>query len=113
MELRETIEDDVVILELVENFLGETDGVVLIDAVNDYIADGYINFVIDMRDLEHINSAGLGILITANEKVRKAGGKMLLTHLNDRNIKLFKVTKLEHVFTILANIKDALKLFND
>lgn len=113
MELQEDIEGKVVLLSFIGNFLGETDGVIIVDAVNDYIADGYIDFVIDMHQLEHINSAGLSILITIHDKIKKAQGSLTLTQLNERILKLFKITKLDNVFNIQSSTKEVIKKLNE
>lgn len=113
MELQEEIEGKVVLLNFIGNFLGETDGVIIVDAINDYIADGYIDFVMDMQQLEHINSAGLSILITVHDKIKKVQGSLTLTQLSERTLKLFKVTKLDSVFNIQSSTKEVIKKLNE
>jgi len=113
MELQEEIEGKVVLLSFVGSFLGETDGVVVVDAINDYIADGYIDFVMDMHQLEHINSAGLSILITVYDKIKKVQGSLTLTQLSERTLKLFKVTKLDGVFNLQNSTKEVVKKLNE
>ncbi|MCS7027861.1 MAG: STAS domain-containing protein [Bacteroidia bacterium] len=113
MELQEEIEGKVVLLSFIGSFLGETEGVIVVDAVNDYLADGYTDFVIDMHQLEHINSAGLSVLINVNDKIKKAQGTLTLTQMNERVHKLFKITKLDTVFNIQNSTKEVIKKLNE
>ncbi|MCS7076672.1 MAG: STAS domain-containing protein [Bacteroidia bacterium] len=112
MELQEEIEGKVVLLSFIGNFLGETDGVIVVDAINDYITDGYTDFVVDMQQLEHINSAGLSVLITVSDKIKKVEGTLILTQMNERVLKLFKITKLDTVFKIENSTREVVKKLN-
>ena len=45
--------------------------------------DNKTDYVIDLGELKHINSAGLGVLITLLTKARKAGGEVYLSNPSD------------------------------
>lgn len=60
--------------------------------------------VLDMGDLEYADSTGVGILATAYTSVTNAGGKLILTRLNDRVRTLLDVLwflkKVDHTETV-------------
>lgn len=58
------------------------------------------NFIIDFKNVNAINSSGLGILIACLKKIKDAGGKLTLENLNSKIMNIFKITKLDLVFDI-------------
>mgnify|MGYP001802035832 FL=1 len=69
---------------------------------------GYEQFVIDLSDLQHINSSGLGVLITLLTKARKKGGELMLANPSSYIKNLLLITKLNTIFEIHATTDEAL-----
>ena len=89
------------------NLIGEHDGMPLTDAFNENMEDGVLNFVVDLTELKHINSSGLGVLITLLTKARKKDGELLLVNPSDYIRNLMLITKLNSIFSIYDSIDDA------
>jgi anti-sigma B factor antagonist len=68
---------------------------------------GGCGFVIDLQNVDYIDSEGLGSLIQAYTSCKKRGAAIVFAHVCGRNLQLLKVTKLLTVFEIYANRLDA------
>ncbi|MEZ4774239.1 MAG: STAS domain-containing protein [Bacteroidia bacterium] len=111
MEFKTTTSDQVVIYHLKGNLIGETDGIPLTESFSEYIENGARNFVINLQHLQHINSSGLGVLITLLTKARKIGGEVSLANPSSFIQNLLIITKLNTIFKIHPTEEDAVKAF--
>ena len=64
------------------------------------IDQGKIHLIFDMHNLEYIDSAGLGVLITVQKRVRQKGGNVVIRGLKGDVRELFELTRLDKVFDI-------------
>ena len=58
------------------------------------------NILFDCKELEYLDSTGLGSLIYILKEVEKDENKIVIENLNPSIMKLFKITKLEDMFEI-------------
>jgi anti-sigma B factor antagonist len=65
------------------------------------------NLIVDLKDVEYIDSTGLGILIGIKRRTNENNGKLILVLYSDRISKLFEITGLNKIFTITRGIDDA------
>ena len=56
--------------------MGGPDNAKFHDAIKAYLDQGKKNFVVDLGNVDWMNSPGLGILITAFTSVKNAGGEL-------------------------------------
>jgi anti-anti-sigma factor len=82
------------------------------DKINSLVHQGHKNILVNMADVTHVDSAGLGELVGAYTTVTKAGGSMKLVGLTKRLQDLLAITKLLTVFDTFDSEQDALKKFN-
>jgi len=75
------------------------------------IEEGHAKIVINLADVDYIDSTGLGSLVVCFTRVRKAGGELKLLNLNRRNIELLVLTKLTTVFEVFNDEQDAVNSF--
>ena len=75
------------------------------------LAEGKNKFVLDLADVDYIDSTALGILVICFTKLRRSGGDLKLLHLNKRNIELLVLTKLATVFEVFTDEQDAVNSF--
>jgi anti-sigma B factor antagonist len=59
--------------------------------------------LLDLQDVNFMNSAGLGTLLAALRTVKTKGNKIFICSLNEQVKMLFSMTKMERVFEIFAN----------
>ncbi|MBV6405493.1 MAG: STAS domain-containing protein [Flavobacteriales bacterium] len=80
----------------------------LLATLDDGLAGGQHSVVLDMSELQYMNSTGLNILINVLTRTRNAGGDAIISGLSPSVRQLFVVTKLDSVFTITGGVDEAL-----
>lgn len=78
------------------------------DTITELLAAGVYDVIIDMLDVEFLDSSGLGVLVGALKKVRAHDGSLQLICNQDRLLKIFRITGLAKVFVIHESADAAL-----
>ena len=81
------------------------------DKIHSLIHQGHKNILVNMADVTHVDSAGLGELVSAYTTVTKAGGTMKLVNLTKRLTDLLAITKLLTVFDTFDSEAEAIKSY--
>jgi anti-sigma B factor antagonist len=63
--------------------------------------------VIDLEGVEFLDSTGLGVLVGALKRMRSKEGELVLVCTNPRILKVFEITALTEVFTIVGSLDEA------
>ena len=74
----------------------------------DLIAAGHDHLVVDLDQVEFIDSTGLGVLVGALKRVRTHGGDLRLVVTTDIVMRPLRITGLHRVFDIRDNREDAI-----
>lgn len=61
---------------------------------------------VNLREVEYIDSTGLGVLIGAYKAQRSVGGKLVLIGMNQRLQRLFRITGLDEVMEIEQKVQE-------
>ena len=61
--------------------------------------DGMTSFILDLKELEYMSSAGLRIILTAQKTMNKQG-KMVIRNVNDTIMEVFDMTGFADILTI-------------
>ncbi len=101
------------IFHLKGNLIGENDGMDINESFSEQLESGIKHFVIDLSDLQHINSSGLGVFITLLTKARKTGGDVTLAHPSDYIKNLLVITKLNTIFDIHGSLDEAVSTLSN
>jgi anti-sigma B factor antagonist len=104
-------EQGIVILSLTGKIMGGPEATEINDKINQLIDEKKLRIVIDLENVEWMNSSGLGILIQAVTVLRKNSGALRLIHLSDRIKNLLRITKLSSVFESCDSFEDAVASF--
>jgi len=67
--------------------------------------------VLNLRDVNYIDSGGLGTLVSLYTTARNAGGALKLSSLTQRVDDLLQVTKLVTIFEVFENEQAAVQSF--
>lgn len=81
------------------------------DLVRDLLKNGQRKIVLNLADVDYIDSSGLGTLVAAVSTARREGGDIKLVNLTDKVDDLMQVTRLYTVFEIADDEAGAIKSF--
>lgn len=91
--------------------LGE-ESAALRDLVGDLLSKGQKQILFNLGDVNYIDSAGLGYLVSAFSSVRKQGGELKLLNLTSKVHDVLQITRLYTVFDVLDNEAAAVNSFD-
>lgn len=110
MNFRQEITNNVLILRIAGDLIGEDSGTQLIEAVNEAVSHKVVTCIVDISELRYINSSGIGVLITILTKFRNKGGEVYLMNPSESVKKLLAITKLNAIFQVVASEEEAVTL---
>jgi anti-sigma B factor antagonist len=90
--------------------LGEG-SVVLRDTVRNLVGQGNKKILLNLGDVNYIDSSGIGELVSAFTSVRNQGGELKLLNLTKKVHDLLQITKLYTVFDVKDDEAAAIKSF--
>lgn len=91
--------------------LGEETGA-LREKVKALVAAGHTRIILDLAEVNYIDSAGLATLVWVYTSARKLGGDVKLLHLTKRVRDLLQITRLSTVFDLHDTLESARESFN-
>lgn len=66
--------------------------------------------LIDLQKVDYIDSSGLATFVELFQKIRRYGGKLVLFNLSPSVRSVFEIAKLDSIFQLAANEREALSL---
>lgn len=73
--------------------------------------DGRRKVLLDFSNVEYLSSAALGKLIVMDKKLKAAQGQLSMCDVRHEILEVFKITKLDNLFTIYDTRAQALEGF--
>jgi anti-sigma B factor antagonist len=67
--------------------------------------------VLDLGDVTHIDSGGLGTLVSLYASARKVGGEIKLAHIGNHTRELLQITRVVTLFEVFDTVEDAIASF--
>ena len=92
--------DGVTVLDLSGRITLGEGSVQLRDSIRDLLAKGQKKILLNLGDVNYIDSSGIGELVSAYTTVRNQGGELKLLNLTKKVHDLLQITKLYTVFDI-------------
>jgi anti-sigma B factor antagonist len=68
---------------------------------------GAKHLIVDLAKVEFLDSTGLGVLVGAMKRLKTAGGQLTLVCARESLLKIFRITALDQVFTIVPTVDAA------
>ena len=81
------------------------------DIVTSLLKEGNKKLLLNLRDVEYIDSAGLGELVKTHITLERQGGQLKIVNLNQKVQDLFNLTSLHKVFDVRENEANAIESF--
>lgn len=72
---------------------------------------GHLRIIIDLGEVDYVDSSGLATLVASHVGVRKAGGELKLLRLTKRIRDLLQITRLSTVFEVYDALDQAVRSF--
>jgi len=69
-------------------------------AMRGAIKEGVQELVVDLANVQMVDSTGLGLLIAAHNSLRKAGGRLSVIHASEEIVDLFKTMRIHQHFSV-------------
>ena len=77
------------------------------EAVVEAVDAGQVRLIIDVQQVEFLDSTGLGVLVGALKRVRGADGSLDIVCSQERLLKIFEITGLDKVFGLHDSVEAA------
>ena len=103
--------EGVVLIDLKGRLVAGENVAALREKVASLVTGGRVNAVLNLANVDYIDSSGLGALVMCFTTLRKAEGKLKLLNLTRRNVELLVLTKLETVFEVFDDEQQAINSF--
>ena len=100
--------DNCLVFQLQGKILSEDDAEILKDSVANLTIH---NVIFDMQALTHINSTGIAVFVKTMTKCRIKNGDLLMCAPNKLISTLFKITKMNDVFSMYDSVESAANYF--
>ena len=97
----------------ITSLLDEWENRYLLRTIQHRIDDGAALFVIDLMDLELINSVGLNFLLAVLSRLKNIDGHLLLANVQEQVHNLLEITKLHNVFDIKSSVEEAISYLEE
>ena len=111
LDIQQREHEGIVILDLKGRITLGAEASTLRDKVKALSDAGSHNLVLDLAQIDYIDSTGLGALVMCATSMRRAQGNVKLLSLKRRTIELLVMTKLATVFEIFTDEQDAVNSF--
>ena len=111
MTIQERRVGTVTVLALHGRLVLDDGDALLRERVDDLVSRGLVRLIIDLSDLDYVDSAGIGVLIAKYLSVRRKGGDLRLLRLSSRTHHALEITHLLTVFQTFETEEDAVRSF--
>jgi anti-sigma B factor antagonist len=111
LDIQQREREGIILLDLKGRITVGKEATAFREAISGLSAAGSKNLVLNLADVDYIDSTGLGALVIVATTLRKNGGNVKLLNLNRRNIELLVMTKLATVFEIFNDEQDAVNSY--
>jgi len=81
--------------------------------MDDRIAEGYLSFVLDLSDVEVVDSSGVGMLVGMHHQVTGAGGMLAIVGVCPFVEKVLRMMKLDRFLSVHDSLDKALRVVAD
>jgi anti-anti-sigma factor len=79
--------------------------------IDSLLSSGATRIVVNLEDVNFVDSAGLGALIEIHRKTKAKGGRLMLTNLGPKLRQALEIARLLTIFETFASEADAVASF--
>jgi anti-anti-sigma factor len=104
------IEPDITLIELSGEIALGRESQRIETLIEDLVRRGARRIVLDMSGIEHIDSAGIGMVALAAGRLREAGGKLAVVAPEGRVLQVLRTTQIDTIVTVRPAVAEAATL---
>lgn len=101
----------VAVLELSGQLVADEGACLFLQQVSLLVIAGWLNVLVDLRNVSYIDSGGVGSLVASFVHVSKRGGRLKILSPSARASHVLDISGLVDVFEVFASQEDALRSF--
>jgi len=68
--------------------------------LREMVSAGKVHVTVDLSDTQMVDSAGIGLLISAHNSLKKAGGELTVIHASKEILELFRTMRIHQHFRV-------------
>jgi anti-anti-sigma factor len=105
------IEPDVTVVELVGKLSLGRESQKIETLVEDLARRGALKTIMDMSQVDYIDSAGIGLVALAAGKLREAGGRLVVVAGEGKVLQLLNLTQVSMLVTVCPTVDEGVASF--
>lgn len=107
MELKQHEQDGIQVIKILNDKIVHANAADFKTAMIEYIQQGMNRLLLDMSNVQFIDSRGLGVLISIHKSIGP-GGMLGVCAVNDKVCKVFELTRLDKIFNMYTDHDSAI-----
>lgn len=111
MDIKTELTDGITVLFIKEDRLDANNSEELKAELHRFFGAGTKDLVIDLKEIQFIDSSGLGVLVSGYKNASTLHGTLKLSNLQSQVKSMFELTRLHRVFDIFSTVDDALQSY--
>jgi len=104
--------EGIIIFNLSGKILSKEDSEEISNGIDENIEKENFNIILNLEELDYINSTGLNFIISSFTKMRNAGGELVISSVSQKVEDLLVITKLNTIFTSFKSLTEAKESFS-
>lgn len=109
MKVEEKLIGNVLVMTLKDNFLDASVAAPLKKRLHEHTDNGCTRLVLNLDQVEFMDSSGLTVIISTLKSLKRHGGQMVLCGVGAELASLFQLTRLDKVFQVYPNAGQAVR----
>jgi anti-sigma B factor antagonist len=105
--------DGITVVDLGGQITLDEGSIALRDTVKELLAQGHKRLLLNFGNVTHVDSSGIGELVSAFTSAHSAGGDLKLLNLTQKVHDLLQITKLHTVFDVWDDEASAIHSFSN
>jgi anti-sigma B factor antagonist len=110
LEFNQTENDGVIVLSL-QGRLDALSAPELRPTIDELVGGRKLKVVFDLRDLQMIDSSGVGAIVSLFKRLRMIGGDVKIAQLTGQPKEIFRLLRLDRAFDLFETLDEAISKF--
>ena len=106
MRIEDRVEGEVLVLEVRDKRVDARNAPDLKEKIAGFVSKGHEWIVLDLKDVEFVDSSGLGAIVSGL-KLLGHKGDLVISGARDNVVALFKLTRMDKVFRLFPSAAEA------